>query len=118
MSIRDLRVSTVIGVYDWEREIEQALTFSVDMAADVAKAAARDDIADAVDYSAVAQTVKSVVIEGRFQLIETAAERVADRLIADYGLDWVRIEVVKPIPSEGYTAAIAIERGRHPAKLV
>ena len=36
MSIRDLRVSTVIGVYDWEREIEQALTFSVDMAADVA----------------------------------------------------------------------------------
>jgi 7,8-dihydroneopterin aldolase/epimerase/oxygenase len=118
VSIRDLRVSTVIGVYDWEREIEQALIFSVDMAADVAKAAARDDIADTLDYSAVAQTVKTVVIEGRFQLIETAAERVAERLIADYGLDWVRIEVVKPIPSEGYTAAIAIERPARRAKLV
>ena len=44
VSIRDLRVSTVIGVYDWERETEQALTFSVDMAADVAKAASRDDL--------------------------------------------------------------------------
>jgi len=53
-----------------------------------------------------------VVIEGRFQLIETAAERVAGRLMADYGLSWVRVEVVKPIPSEGYTAAITIERRR------
>jgi hypothetical protein len=63
VSIRDLRVSTVIGVYDWERETEQALTFSVAMVAEVAKAAARDDIGDALDYSAVAQTVKTVVIE-------------------------------------------------------
>jgi len=38
VSIRDLRVTTVIGVYDWERETEQALVFAVDMAADVAKA--------------------------------------------------------------------------------
>ena len=118
MSIRDLRVSTVIGVYDWERETEQALTFSVAMAAEVAKAAARDDIGDALDYSAVAQAVKTVVIEGKFQLIETAAERVAERLIADYGLTWVRVEVVKPITAEGYTAAVTIERGAPPAKLL
>ena len=112
VSIRDLRVATVIGVYDWEREIEQTLTFSVAMAVEQAKAAARDDIRDALDYSAVAQTVKTVVIEGKFQLIETAAERVAQRLIADFGLSWVRVEVVKPIPTEGYTAAITIERRR------
>ena len=110
VSIRDLRVSTVIGVYDWEREIEQPLTFSVDMAADVAKAASRDDLRDALDYSAVAHTVKTVVIEGRFRLIESAAERVAQRLIADYGLAWVRVEVVKPITSDGYTAVITITR--------
>jgi 7,8-dihydroneopterin aldolase/epimerase/oxygenase len=118
VSIRDLRVSTVIGVYDWERETEQALTFAVDMSADAAKAAARDDLRDALDYSAVAHTVKCVVIEGKFQLIETAAERVAQTLIADYGLSWVRVQVIKPITSEGYTAAITVERGAHPAKLV
>jgi dihydroneopterin aldolase len=111
VSIRDLHVSTVIGVYDWERETEQALVFAVDMAADVAKAATNDDLVDTLDYSAVAQMIKTVVIEGKFQLIETAAERVAQRLIADHGLAWVRVEVVKPIPSEGYTAAITIERG-------
>jgi len=113
VSIRDLRVSTVIGVYDWERELEQTLTFSVDMAADVAKAARNDDIGDALDYSAVAQAVKAVVTEGKFQLIETAAERVAERLLADYGPEWVRVQVVKPIPSEGYTAVITIERGKN-----
>ncbi|MGD0705836.1 MAG: dihydroneopterin aldolase [Trebonia sp.] len=110
VSIRDLRVATVIGVYDWERETEQALVFAVDMAADVAKAASQDDLADALDYSSAAHTVKTVVIEGKFRLIETAAERVAQRLIDDYDLTWVRVEVVKPIPSEGYTAAITIER--------
>ena len=111
VSIRDLRVSTVIGVYEWERQIEQMLVFGVDMAADVAKAAASDDIADALDYSAVAHTIRSVVTKGKFQLIETAAERVAERLLADYQLGWVRVEVVKPLPGEGYTAAVVIERG-------
>ena len=118
VSIRDLQVSTVIGVYDWEREVEQALTFAVEMPTNVARAAGSDDIKDALDYSAVAHTVKCVVIEGKFQLIETAAERVAQRLIADFGLDWVRVQVVKPIASEGYTAAITVERGAHPAKLL
>jgi 7,8-dihydroneopterin aldolase/epimerase/oxygenase len=118
VSIRDLRVTTVIGVYDWEREIEQALTFSVDMAADVAKAAASDDLRDSLDYSAAVDMIKCVVIEGKFQLIETAAERVAQRILAEYGLAWVRVQVVKPITSEGYSAAITIERGARPARLV
>jgi dihydroneopterin aldolase len=110
VSIRDLRVSTVIGVYEWERGIEQTLVFSVDMAANVAAAAASDDIADALDYSAVAQTIRTVVTDGKFQLIETAAERVAERLLADYRLGWVRVEVAKPLPAEGYTALVVIER--------
>ena len=111
VSIRDLRVATVIGVYEWEREIEQTLVFGVDMAADVAAAAVGDDIAAALDYSAVAATVRAVVTEGKFQLIETAAERVAERLLADYRLGWVRVEVAKPLPAEGYTAVVTIERG-------
>jgi len=111
ISVRDLRVSAVIGVYDWERETEQTLVFGVDMAADAARAAVGDDITAALDYSAVAQTIRSVVTTGKFQLIETAAERVAERLREEYRLGWVRVEVVKPLPGEGYTAAVTIERG-------
>jgi 7,8-dihydroneopterin aldolase/epimerase/oxygenase len=116
VSIRGLRVSAVIGVYDWEREIEQALTFGVDLAVDVTRVAATDDVARAVDYSKVAATVTSVVRDGKFQLIETAVERVAERVLADFPVGWARVEVAKPIAADGgtgaYTAIISIERAR------
>jgi 7,8-dihydroneopterin aldolase/epimerase/oxygenase len=118
VSIRGLRVPAVIGVRDWERGVTQTLVFSADMvpvAAGVRQAAATDDLADALDYSAVAQTISSVVRDGRFRLIETAAERVAERLLADHPVAWLRLEVLKPIAAGGYSAAVTIERGSRPA---
>jgi len=112
VSVRDLSVPAVIGVHDWEREIEQTLVFSVDMAADVRRAAATDDLADALDYSAVATTITAVVRDGKFHLIETAAERVAERLLADFPMSWLRLELRKPITAGAYTAAVTIERTR------
>ena len=117
VSVRDLSVQAVIGVHDWEREITQTLVFTVDMvpsAADVPVAARHDDLADALDYSAVARSIASVVRDGRFRLIETAAERVAERLLAAHPVTWLRLEVRKPIASGGYTAAVTIERGTRP----
>jgi dihydroneopterin aldolase len=125
VSIRDLAVSAVIGVHPWEREIEQTLVVSAEMAADVRKAAASDELADALDYSAVAETIATVLREGKFRLIETAAERIAERLLADFPLTWLRLELRKPIasapaphapavtpaPAPAYTAVITIERG-------
>ena len=111
VSVRDLSVQTVIGVHDWEREITQTLVFTVDLAADVGAAARHDELADALDYSAIARTIASVVRDGRFRLIETAAERVAERLLAGHPVTWLRLEVRKPIASGGYTAAVTIERG-------
>jgi dihydroneopterin aldolase len=112
VSIRDLAVSAVIGVHPWEREIEQTLVVSVEIAADVAKAAASDDLADALDYSAVAETIAAVLRDGKFRLIETAAERVAGRLLADFALSWLRLELRKPIAAGAYTAMITLERTR------
>jgi 7,8-dihydroneopterin aldolase/epimerase/oxygenase len=111
VSIRDLAVAAVIGVHNWERGITQTLVFTVDMAVDARKPAATDNLADAVDYSAVAETIATVVREGKFRLIETAAERVAARLLAEFALTWLRLEVRKPVP-DGYTAAVTIERTR------
>jgi 7,8-dihydroneopterin aldolase/epimerase/oxygenase len=113
VSVRDLAVAAVIGVHDWERDVTQTLVFDVDMApaADVRRAAAADDLSQALDYSAVAETIAAVVSEGKFRLIETAAERVAERLLADYRLTWLRLRVRKPI-ADAYTAAVTIERGR------
>ena len=110
VSIRDLSVSAVIGWHDWEREIEQTLVFDVDMVADVHRAAVTGDLADALDYSAVAEFIATVVRAGRFRLIETAADRVADRLLENFPLTHLRLELRKPIADGGYTAVITIER--------
>ena len=120
VSVRDLRVRAVIGVHAWEREIEQTLLVSVDMVpetADVRKAAASDDLADALDYSAVAETIAAVLREGKFRLIETAAERVAERLLADFSMSWLRLELCKPIATGGYTAVITLERAHEKPSL-
>jgi len=84
----------------------------VDMEAEVSRAAATDDLVDALDYSAVAEVIATVVREGKFQLIETAAERVAERLLAGFALRWLRLELRKPIAAGGYTAVITLERAR------
>jgi dihydroneopterin aldolase len=110
VSIRELSVSAVIGVHPWEREIEQTLVFNVDMAANVRRAAISDDLADALDYSAVAEVIAAVVRDGKFRLIETAADHVADRLLASFPIGRLRLELRKPITDGGYTAVITIER--------
>jgi dihydroneopterin aldolase len=112
VSVKDLSVRAVIGVHAWERDVEQTLVVSVDMATDVRKAAASDDLADALDYSAVAETIAAVLRDGRFRLIETAAERVAGRLLAGFPLSWLRLELRKPIAAGAYTAMITVERAR------
>jgi dihydroneopterin aldolase len=116
VSVKDVTVAAVIGVHAWEREIEQTLLVSVDMTADVRTAAATDDLTDALDYSAVAAAIATVLREGKFRLIETAAERVAERLLADFPVSWLRLELRKPITSapSPYTAVITIERTRLP----
>jgi 7,8-dihydroneopterin aldolase/epimerase/oxygenase len=112
VSVKDLSVHAVIGVHAWERDVEQTLVVSVDMATDVRKAAASDDLPDALDYSAVAETIAAVLRDGKFRLIETAAERVAGRLLADFPLSWLRLELRKPIAAGAYTAVITLERAR------
>ena len=112
VSVKDLSVRAVIGVHAWERDVEQTLLVSVDMVTDVRKVAASDDLADALDYSAVAETIAAVLRDGKFRLIETAAESVAGRLLADFPLSWLRLELRKPIAAGGYTAAITLERTR------
>lgn len=118
VSVRSLSVPAVIGVHDWERDIIQTLTFNVDMipsTGDVRRAAQADDLAEALDYSEVAQTISLVVRDGRFQLIETAAQRVAERLLTDHPIAWLRLEVHKPVAGGGYTAVVTIERGTRQA---
>ncbi|RMG30649.1 MAG: dihydroneopterin aldolase [Gammaproteobacteria bacterium] len=113
--IRDLRVEAVIGVFEWERRIRQTLSFDLEMATDVARAAATDRIEDALDYKAVAKRITTYVAASEFRLVETLAERVAALVREEFGVPWVRLVVNKTGAVRGARdVGVIIERGERP----
>lgn len=88
-------VRCVIGVHPHERGSTQELLVSVELDTDFSTAAATDDLADTLDYTRIAETVERCAVEGRFQLIETLAERLADLLLTTT-VDRVTVEIEKP----------------------
>lgn len=110
--IRDLRIETIIGVYGWERQVRQTLILDLDMGADIARAAATDDIADALDYKAVTKRTIAFVQGHQFQLVETLAERLAAMLREEFGIPWLRLRINKQGALRGVRdVGVEIERG-------
>jgi dihydroneopterin aldolase len=111
--IRDLRVDTIIGIYDWERRIRQTLLVDLEMAADVHTAAATGALADALDYQAVADHCTAFIQAGEFELLETLAEGLAAALQQEFGIRWLRVRVGKPgaVAAAG-DVGVVIERGQ------
>jgi dihydroneopterin aldolase len=110
--IRDLKIETVIGVNDWEREVRQTVSLDLEMATDIQVAAETDDVADTIDYKAVAKRLISFVEGTDFQLVESIAERVSDIIREEFGVSWVRLRVSKPGAVTGaQDVGVVIERG-------
>jgi dihydroneopterin aldolase len=111
--LRDLRIDTVIGIYDWERRIRQTVSLDLEMSADMRKAAASDAIEDTLNYKAVAKRVISFVEESQFQLVETLAERVAELVLNEFQVPWLRLRLNKTGAVRGARdVGVIIERGQ------
>ncbi|KAF0192303.1 MAG: folB [Gammaproteobacteria bacterium] len=113
--LRDLRIETIIGVFDWERRIRQTIVFDIEMSADIRKAAASDDIHDTLDYKAVAKRLIDFVGHSEFQLVETLAERCAGIVLEEFQVPWLRLCVNKQGAVRGARdVGVIIERGTRP----
>lgn len=113
--IRDLRIDTVIGIFDWERQVRQTVSLDLEMGADIARAAGSDHIEDALNYKAVAKRLVSFIGASDYQLVETLAERCAELVMAEFGVPWLRLRLSKPGALRGARdVGIVIERGRQP----
>lgn len=110
--IRDLRIDTVIGIYDWERRTRQTLILDLEMSADIAAAAATDDIKDTLNYKSVAKRMIQFVGDSEFQLVETLAERCVGIIRDEYHVNWVRLTLNKKGAVRGARdVGVIIERG-------
>ena len=110
--ISELRVDTVIGIYDWERTIRQVVVIDLEMACDCARAAETDSVDDTLDYKAIGKRIIAFVEESEFFLVETLTHRLAETLVAEFGIGWLRLRVDKEGALRGARGVgVIVERG-------
>jgi dihydroneopterin aldolase len=110
--VKDLRVKAIVGIWEWERRMPQVISIDLEMAADIRRASERDHIEATLDYKAVSKKVAKLVEDSGFQLIETLAERIAELVIGEFAVPWVKVAVHKPFAIRGSRdVGVCIERG-------
>jgi 7,8-dihydroneopterin aldolase/epimerase/oxygenase len=90
-----LSVDCIVGIWEWERRVKQSVIIDLEMATDIRKAAASDDINDTVDYKKVTKRLLAFVGDSQFQLVETLTERIAELVVTEFGVSWVKVRVNK-----------------------
>lgn len=115
LKIREVRIPCLIGVDAWEAETLQTVSVDLCIPINSRAAAARDALADTIDYRAVGDGVFHAHEGGRFKLLETFAESVAQWVLEHTAVAWVEVEVIKPLTATAAkTATLSIRRERHP----
>jgi len=115
--IRDLKVDTIIGIYDWEREVRQTVSLDLEMAFDIGEAARTDNIEYTLNYKAVAKRLIAFIESSEFLLVETMAEQAAAIVREEFSVSWLRLRLSKPGAVRGSRdVGVIIERGERPAK--
>ncbi|MGH8510976.1 MAG: dihydroneopterin aldolase [Gammaproteobacteria bacterium] len=111
--INDLRIEAVIGVYAWERQLKQVVIFDLELGTDIRKAALTDSVADTLNYKDVAKRVMAFVTDSHYQLVESLAEAVAELIIKEFDIPWLRLRLNKQGAVRGVRdVGVIIERGR------
>jgi len=110
--LRDLRIDTVIGIYDWERRMKQTIILDLEMGTDIHKAANSDNIDDTLNYKAVAKRLMTFVGDSEFELVETLAERITEIIMTEFSVPWCRLSLNKKGAVRGVRdVGVIIERG-------
>ncbi|HIE79072.1 MAG TPA: dihydroneopterin aldolase [Candidatus Thioglobus sp.] len=111
--IQGLKIDTVIGIYDWEREIRQEVVLDLEISTDIKAASETDNIEQTLSYKSVCKRLIDFVSKSEFQLVETLAERAARIVIEEFDVDAVKLTLNK---GEAVTGAqgvgIIIERSK------
>ena len=109
--LNGLRCECTIGVWAWEKQIQQTLVLDIEVAADIAKAAKSDNLDDALDYQSLTEKVQQYAADHQFDLIETLVERLAELILKEFPTNWVKIKLDKGQAVKGVkNVGVIIER--------
>jgi dihydroneopterin aldolase len=115
IELRGLRAVGYCGVLAEEQERAQPLEVDLDVEADLTRPGATDELADTLDYGALADAVEEIVTTERFALLERLATRIADSVLDDPRALAVTVTVRKlrpPVPHHLDTSGVRIRRTR------
>ena len=109
--LKELTTETVIGIFDWEREIRQAVSLDLELDFDIRKAAESDSIEDTLDYKTVSKRLIHFIEASQFQLVETLAEKCAAIVLEEFPVSRLTLKLSKPGAVRGSSAVgVIIER--------
>ena len=109
--IKQLRLNTIIGIHDWEREHEQAIILDIEMGCSIKSAVNSDNIEDCIDYFSVCERMKNLAKNHPYQLVESFVEEVSRIILVEFKARWVRIKLNKPdAVDEANGVGVIIER--------
>ncbi len=115
ITLTGLRAFGYHGVFDFERREGQEFIVDLVVGLDMRPAAHSDDVADTVDYGALATDVTAIVTGEPLNLIEALAERIADAVLRHPLVQVVTVTVHKPsapIPTEFGDVTVTSTRER------
>ncbi len=111
--LRELKIETLIGVYEWEKRVPQPLQIDLEIALPSSRACQTDDINDALNYADIVRQIQSELASRHFNLLEALAEHIAQILLNDFKAPWVKVSVAKLQAIRGSKmVGISIERGQ------
>ncbi len=109
--LEQVKVSTHLGVPEWERMTPQTIILDIEIGYDLSKACKSDAIADTIDYGKVVSRIRETLTDNSFKLVEAIAEHVCQLILKDFGALSVKVKVAKPNVLAGLKAlGVVIER--------
>lgn len=94
--VQDMVMDCAIGVYPEEQGITQQVSFTIEAYVAPTVRARNDDLSEVPSYdSVVMNAVRTVTMSGHINLVETMAERIAEKILEEPRLVSVMVRVVK-----------------------
>lgn len=113
IKIKNLRLKTILGVYDWEENIDREIIINAEIQTDLIDSLKSDDIADTIDYDSIIATIKNLITKKRFKLIEKMAAELINEIMQDQRIKRCKLEIDKVGVVEGVDSfSVTIEQER------
>lgn len=110
--IRELKVDTVIGVYEEERRAPQTLSFDLEVGIPHKRAFSSDHLGDTIDYAHVAALIKRELLSHKFILLERLAQHLCEQIEKEFESSWIRMSIAKgEIVAGAKQVGVVLEHG-------